>query len=102
MRGVKLVMIPTTLMVKRMQVLLKTCINGRQTKNLVGTLFMPLYVYNNIHILKTADRYSHRQAFRDFKWIARIKKLIRCLEQYARDSLENDPLLKTIETIKVR
>ena len=67
---------------------------------------MPLYVYNNIHILKTADRYSRRQGLSEiFKYgLLGSKKLIRYLEQYARDSLENDSLLIKIliETIKVR
>ena len=64
---------------------------------------MPLYVYNNIHILKTADRYSHRQGLSEiFKYGLLGSKPIRYLEQYARDSLENDPLLLKIliETIK--
>ena len=107
MRGVKLVMIPTTLMGQAdASSAGKTCINGKQTKNLVGSLFMPFYVYNNIHILKTADKYSHRQGLSEiFKYgLLGSKKLIRYLEQYARDSLENDPLLLKIliETIKVR
>ena len=42
MRGVKLVMIPTTLMGQAdASSAGKTCINGKQTKNLVGSLFMP-------------------------------------------------------------
>ena len=107
MRGVELMMIPTTLMGQAdASSAGKTCINGKQTKNLVGSLYMPLYVYNNIHILKTADRYSRRQGLSEiFKYgLLGSKKLIRYLEQYARDSLENDSLLIKIliETIKVR
>lgn len=107
MRGVELMMIPTTLMGQAdASSAGKTCINGKQTKNLVGSLYMPLYVYNNIHILKTANRYSRRQGLSEiFKYgLLGSKKLIRYLEQYARDSLENDSLLLKIliETIKVR
>ena len=107
MRGVELMMIPTTLMGQAdASSAGKTCINGKQTKNLVGSLYMPLYVYNNIHILKTANEYSRRQGLSEiFKYgLLGSKKLIRYLEQYARDSLENDSLLIKIliETIKVR
>ncbi len=107
MRGVELMMIPTTLMGQAdASSAGKTCINGKQTKNLVGSLYMPLYVYNNIHILKTADKYSRRQGLSEiFKYgLLGSKKLIRYLEQYAKDSLENDSLLLKIliETIKVR
>ncbi len=107
MRGVELMMIPTTLMGQAdASSAGKTCINGKQTKNLVGSLYMPLYVYNNIHILKTANGYSCRQGLSEiFKYgLLGSKKLIKYLEQYARDSLENDSLLLKIliETIKVR
>tara|TARA_B100001113_G_scaffold190504_1_gene156092 strand:- start:17339 stop:18469 length:1131 start_codon:yes stop_codon:yes gene_type:complete len=107
MRGVELMMIPTTLMGQAdASSAGKTCINGKQTKNLVGSLYMPLYVYNNIQILKTADRYSRRQGLSEiFKYgLLGSKKLIKYLEQYSRDSLENDTLLLKIliETIKVR
>lgn len=107
MRGVELMMIPTTLMGQAdASSAGKTCINGKQTKNLVGSLYMPLYVYNNIHILKTANGYSRRQGLSEiFKYgLLGSKKLIKYLEQYARDSLENDSLLLKIliETIKVR
>lgn len=107
MRGVELMMIPTTLMGQAdASSAGKTCINGKQTKNLVGSLYMPLYVYNNIHILKTANGYSRRQGLSEiFKYgLLGSKKLIKYLEQYSRDSLENDNLLLKIliETIKVR
>ena len=107
MRGVELMMIPTTLMGQAdASSAGKTCINGKQTKNLVGSLYMPLYVYNNIHILKTANGYSRRQGLSEiFKYgLLGSKKLIKYLEQYARDSSENDSLLLKIliETIKVR
>ena len=50
MRGVKLVMIPTTLMGQAdASSAGKTCINGKQTKNLVGSLFMP-FMYITTYI----------------------------------------------------
>lgn len=70
MRGVNLIMIPTTLIGQTdASTAGKTCMNTDASKNLLGTFFLPKIVYNNIHFLKTCSEHSLRQGFSElFKY----------------------------------
>ncbi len=105
MRGIDLIMIPTTLMGQAdASSAGKTCVNGVLTKNLLGTLYMPKIVYNNVNLLKTAGQYSFRQGMSEiFKYgLLGSKKLLHLLNEYV-DNPTNKLLIRILkETIKVR
>jgi 3-dehydroquinate synthase len=62
MRGIPLILVPTTLIGQVDAATAgKTCVNSQNSKNLVGTLYLPNYVYNNIHFLKTLRFFHYRQ-----------------------------------------
>lgn len=105
MRGVNLMMIPTTLMGQAdASSGGKTCINSSHSKNLIGTLYMPKYVYNNINIIETSSDFSIRQGISEiFKYgLLGSSKLLKMLKDYSGDLDKKKliPILK--ETIKVR
>ncbi|RPF75027.1 MAG: iron-containing alcohol dehydrogenase [Rickettsiales bacterium TMED289] len=105
MRGINLMMVPTTLMGQADACSGgKTCINSSQSKNLIGTLYMPKYVYNNINIIETSSEFSLRQGISEiFKYgLLGSPKLLKMLKEYSIDFDKKKliPILK--ETIKVR
>jgi len=70
MRGLPFVIIATTLTgIVDASTAGKTCLNTTNNKNILGTFYYPLKVYNNIHFLKTCSRYYHRQGLSEvFKY----------------------------------
>jgi len=62
MRGIPLMMIPTTLMGQvDASTAGKTCINTSNTKNMLGTFYYPRLVYNNVNFLLEQNPYYFRQ-----------------------------------------
>ena len=105
MRGISLFMIPTTLIGQSdASTAGKTCINTQYAKNILGTLFLPKFVYNNVQILKTNSNYDKRQGFSEiFKYgLLGSSDLIDLIIKYY--ELGTDKLMKKIlkETIRVR
>lgn len=77
----------------------KTCLNTENSKNLLGTFYYPLKVYNNINFLKTNDPYYLRQGYSEvFKYgLLGSKRLIQLLSDYIKR-----PSTKTlIEMVKL-
>ncbi len=70
MRGLPFFMIPTTLIGETdASTAGKTCLNARNSKNLLGTFYYPKVVYNNISILKTCPKRITRQGLSEaFKY----------------------------------
>jgi len=105
MRGISLFMIPTTLIGQAdASSAGKTCINTQYAKNVLGTLFLPKFVYNNVTILNTVSDYELRQGFSEiFKYgLLGSKYLIDLLIDYNKNP--SDSLMMEIlkETIRVR
>lgn len=105
MRGVPFVMIPTTLIGQAdASTAGKTCINTEYAKNLLGTLYLPRYVYNNVTVLHTNPPYEMRQGFSEIFKYAMLgsTQLLALLLRY--HTQPTDALLCEIlqETIAVR
>jgi 3-dehydroquinate synthase len=87
MRGVPLIMVPTTL-IGQMDASTagKTCINS-VAKNLVGTLYFARYVYNNTCFLETLSPYYFRQGLSEvFKYgLLGSSKLLDLVDAYRED-----------------
>lgn len=105
MRGIDLCMIPTTLIGQAdASTAGKTCINTNYGKNVLGTLFLPKYVYNNVSFLSSISKYELRQGFSEiFKYgLLGSKHLINLMEKY-QSSPTNELMLEILrETINVR
>jgi len=105
MRGVPLILVPTTLIGQVDAATAgKTCVNSEKGKNLVGTLYLPQFVYNNIRFLDTLSEYHWRQGFSEiFKYgLLGSPYLLSLLEKFS-TSKSDEVLLEIIkETIKVR
>ncbi len=105
MRGIELIMIPTTLIGQAdASTAGKTCINVGKDKNIVGSLYLPKFVYSNVQLLKTTSPHSMRQGFSEiFKYgLLGSSHLLDLLDQY---QAVPDPerLLEILtETIRVR
>ena len=103
MRGVDLFLVPTTLMGQADATTAgKTCINTGYTKNLIGTYYLPKFVYSNINYIKNLNIFQLRQGMSEiFKYgLLGSKKLIKLLEKYSDThdlSLMEDILLNTIK-----
>jgi len=105
MRGIPLMMIPTTLIGQAdASTAGKTCINTSYSKNALGTLYLPKFVYNNVSILKTNSSYELRQGFSEiFKYgLLGSKKLLTLLSEYSKDNDDTTLLEILSETIEVR
>jgi 3-dehydroquinate synthetase len=105
MRGITLFMIPTTLVGQAdASTAGKTCINTRYAKNVLGTLYLPTFVYNNVSILKTNSEYDYRQGFSEvFKYgLLGSQVLLDLMVDYKQ--CPTDVLMMNIlrETIRVR
>jgi 3-dehydroquinate synthase len=70
MRGIPLMMVPTTLIGQTdASTAGKTCLNSKNSKNLLGTFYYPMVVYNNINFLTTNTNRFLRQGFSEsFKY----------------------------------
>lgn len=107
MRGIHLLAIPTTLIAQVDAVTGgKTCINIREAKNILGTLYFPFTAYINVHFLKTCAAEENRQGFSEiYKYgLLGSAHLIKLLIKYIESKHDDINLLKKIiiETIRVR
>jgi len=105
MRGIPLMMIPTTLVGQAdASTAGKTCINTSYSKNALGTLYLPKYVYNNVCILDTNSNYDLRQGFSEvFKYgLLGSKKLLDLIFKYKAQPSHKLLLNILKETIRVR
>lgn len=102
MRGIDLFLIPTTLMGQADATTAgKTCINTGYTKNLIGTYYLPKFVYSNINYIKDLQKFDLRQGKSEiFKYgLLGSKKLLKLLEKYSETydlNLMEEILLNTI------
>jgi len=105
MRGVDLFLVPTTLMGQADATTAgKTCINSLSTKNIIGTYYLPKFVYANINYLENLPSYEFRQGISEiFKYgLLGSKKLITDLETFTKNK-EKKLISKILkETIRVR
>ena len=64
----------------------KTCLNTSNSKNLLGTFYYPLRVYNNINFLETNSKYHLRQGYSEiFKYgLLNSSKLIEIMSAYSK------------------
>lgn len=103
MRGIDLFLVPTTLMGQADATTAgKTCINTSYTKNLIGTYYLPKFVYTNINYIENLKMFDLRQGISEiFKYgLLGSKKLIKLLEKYSETydlNLMEDILLNTIK-----
>jgi len=105
MRGVPLILIPTTLMAQVDATTAgKTCINSPTSKNLLGTLYFAKKVYINTTFISTLPEYELRQAFSEiFKYsLLNSSKLLSLLIKYKKSPLEKTLIEIIRETIKAR
>ena len=105
MRGVPLILIPTTLMAQVDATTAgKTCINSPTSKNLLGTLYFAKKVYINTTFISTLPEYELRQAFSEiFKYsLLNSSKLLSLLIKYKKAPHEKILIEVISETIKAR
>jgi len=105
MRGIPYAAIPTTLIGQVDAVTAgKTCINGPKTKNLLGTFYLPVFVYNNINILKTLPVREMRQGWSEIFKYALLDsfKLIELMEEYFLTESSSTLVAIIEETIRIR
>ncbi len=105
MRGIPLVMIPTTLIGQAdASTAGKTCVNVGKDKNIVGSLYLPKTVYSNVSLLRTTSAHSWRQGFSEIVKYGLLgsARLLDLVKEYL--ALPRDPILITLleETIRVR
>jgi 3-dehydroquinate synthetase len=105
MRGIPLVMIPTTLIGQAdASTAGKTCVNVGSDKNIVGSLYLPKTVYSNVTLLRTTSAHSWRQGFSEivkygFLGSAQLLELVR---SYRASAHEKSLIAILEETIRVR
>jgi len=104
MRGLPFYAVPTTL-IGQMDATTagKTCLNTAQSKNVLGTFYYPLTVYNNISFLRTNTPFYMRQGYSEvFKYgLLASRPLIELLKKHhgnPSDSLMLEILRLSIET----
>lgn len=109
MRGIDLMMIPTTLVGQAdASTAGKTCINTDYAKNVLGTLYLPFIVYNNVNILNSVSPYHMRQGFSEiFKYgLLGSRELLKLIEEYSispDNHIMGEILKKTIDVrLKIR
>jgi len=104
MRGLPLYIVATTLIGQvDASTAGKTCLNTTTSKNLLGTFYYPLIVYNNIEFLTTNKKNILRQGFSEiFKYgLLDSKPLVDMLIEYEKNSdilLLEKIILQTIES----
>ena len=76
----------------------KTCLNTDNNKNLLGTFYYPLKVYNNMNFLKTNSQYHLRQGYSEiFKYgLLGSSELIELMSSYLKNPSE-DLLIKIMQ-----
>ncbi len=82
----------------------KTCLNTQNAKNVLGTFYYPLKVYNNINFLKTCSDYHARQGWSEiFKYgLLDSKELLDMISDYFKNKTDKK-LMDIIESaISVR
>jgi len=102
MRGISLIMVPTTLIgMADASTAGKTCMNMDTSKNLLGSFYLPKIVYNNIRFLKTCTEHSLRQGISEiFKYgLLGSRDLIDLLLQ--KRNLTNDVYISEILMIVI-
>ncbi len=105
MRGLPLYFIPTTVVGQiDASTAGKTCLNSKKNKNLLGTFYYPLVVYNNISFLKTNSPYYLRQGFSEiFKYgLLNSKSLLKKMERYQENKSDKELFEIIIKSIKAR
>jgi len=105
MRGLPLYIIPTTLIGQVDAATAgKTCLNTESCKNLLGTFYYPLMVYNNVCFLGTVSNRYLRQGFSEvFKYgLLGSELLIERLMEYHRTREEKILLHIIALTIEIR
>ena len=105
MRGIPYIAIPTTLIGQVDAVTAgKTCINGPNTKNLLGSFYFPIFVYNNINLLETLPQREFRQGWSEiFKYaLLDSQKLIDLMELYFEQKSSSTLISIIEETIRIR
>ena len=101
MRGINLIMIPTTLIgMADASTAGKTCMNTSKTKNLIGSFYLPDIVYNNIKLLKGCSEHSLRQGVSEiFKYgLLGSKELIDLLLQN-KDINDDEHFVKILKIV---
>jgi 3-dehydroquinate synthetase len=105
MRGLSLYLVPTTL-VGQMDASTagKTCLNTSFNKNLLGTFYYPLVVYNNMKFLKTNTAYYLRQGYSEiFKYgLLGSQRLLVLLGRYIKAKSPRDLKELIRQAIRVR
>ena len=105
MRGLPFYAIPTTIIGQVDATTAgKTCLNSENGKNILGTFYYPLVVYNNVNFLNTNSPFYARQGISEvFKYgLLASRKLLKKLELYQESKSDKD-LMDIIElTIKAR
>ena len=105
MRGIPFIAIPTTLIGQVDAVTAgKTCINGPNTKNLLGTFYFPRFAYINTLFLSTLPKRELRQGWSEiFKYALLDSHLLIDLMQKYFDEPSNLVMTRIIEeTIRIR
>ncbi|MDP3996393.1 MAG: 3-dehydroquinate synthase family protein [bacterium] len=105
MRGLPLFLVPTTLIGQTdASTAGKTCLNTKNSKNVLGTFYYPSVVYNNVYFIKDHSPYYTRQGLSEvFKYgLLDSPDLLNLFEKYRKKT--SDELLKKMvgETINVR
>ncbi len=105
MRGIPFLAIPTTLIGQVDAVTAgKTCINGPNTKNLLGSFYFPVFVYNNINLLDTLPEREFRQGWSEiFKYaLLDSRMLIDLMREYFEKKSSNTLISIIEETLRIR
>ena len=105
MRGLPMAMIPTTLIGQTdASTAGKTCLNTADHKNILGTFYYPIFVYNNINILESNKPYYSRQGMSEiFKYgLLGSKKLLELQSEYLKTNSKAALINMILETIRVR
>lgn len=105
MRNLPFIAIPTTLIGQvDASTAGKTCLNTSQNRNILGTFYYPLKVYNNVNFLKTNSQYYLRQGYSEvFKYaLLESSELIDILSKYMKEQ-SKETLMEIIRlTIEIR
>ena len=99
MRKIDLMLVPTNLIgMADASTAGKTCLNTDSGKNLIGSYYLPLVVYNNINFLSSTNKTSMRQGFSEiFKYgLLSSKNLVNLALKY-NTKPSNNLLIKIIE-----
>ncbi len=106
MRGLPLYIIATTLIGQTdASTAGKTCLNSKNTKNLLGTFYYPKVVYNNIPIMRTCSPRITRQGLSEaFKYsLLTDGKLLDTIVRFQNEKYNEEMMLEIVhKTIEAR